>query len=223
MDAAQSAEFTRRLVGLAEVFDVKLSAQRVALYFEALRDLELADVVRALNQAVKVSRFFPKPAEVRSLAVGDTEDRVERAWMAFKSAMRIAGSYASLEIHDPALAESIISLFGSWPQACAEDLSPEMWSARRKEFGRIYRVTLDRDLIGSRRLPGICEQRNAGLSGNWHRFVPVHQISITGEIARGSLPSATVEQLPSADVAHEPTSFSFDALRLQLKAKAANG
>lgn len=182
MDIGDNGEFRNRLVMLAELFDVKLSPQRVALYFEALRDLPFVDVARGLNAAVKGCTFMPKPAEIRRLAVGDDEDQTERAWLALKAAMGAAGAYSSLAIEDPALAETITAMWGDWPRACSEELSPEMWASKRKEFGRIYRVMVNRQLEGGRYLAGICEQQNANRD-DWQRFNPVALVTF-GEVRR---------------------------------------
>jgi hypothetical protein len=95
--------------------------------------------------------------------------------MALRYAMRSVGSYASVLIADPALAGAIVAVFDSWPAACQLELSPEMWIAKRKEFGRVYQVLVDRGLVGARYLPGICEQQNAGLA-DWLRYVDVRRL-----------------------------------------------
>jgi hypothetical protein len=199
MDTSQNAEFRRRLEGLAEVFDTKLSPQRIALYFAALMDLELPAVVIGLNQAVRVCKFFPRPAEIRTLVLGDSEDRAEAAWLAFRQAMRVAGSYASVSIQDAALGEAILSMFGSWPAACAQELSQEMWSSKRKEFGRVYRVLCQRNLDGARYLPGICEQQNAGRR-DWLKFVTVYRLDAGGISPALSLEAAEQERQQIAAV-----------------------
>lgn len=179
MDIGDSTEFRNRLVVLAEVFDVKLSPQRQALYFEGLRDLPFAAVAKSLNRAVQTCQFFPKPAELRSLAVGDAEQHVEAAWMLFKHALSRVGAYSSLVVSDPVLGETIRALGGSWPEACVLDLSPEMWASKRKEFGRMFRVFHARELIGARYLPGICESQNSG-NRDWARFTPVAWLGVDG-------------------------------------------
>lgn len=172
MDIADNVEFRNRLVALAEVFDLKLAATRQALYFEALRDLPFEDVARALNHAIKTCTFFPRPAELRTFVLGDGEDVTEAAWMIVRRAMREAGGYASLVCPDPALGDTISALWGSWPAACACELTPEMWAAKRKEFGRVYRVLRGRQLDGVRYLAGLCEMQNAAVE-DWKRFIPV--------------------------------------------------
>lgn len=172
MDIADNGEFRQRLVTLAELFDLKLAATRQALYFEALRDLPFEKVAQALNQAARVCKFFPKPAELRAIIVGDAEDAAEGAWMIFRKAMSAVGGYSSLVTANPALGETILAVFGSWPQACSLELSPEMWASKRKEFGRVYRVVAGRSLDGVRYLPGICETRNMGRE-EWKKYIPI--------------------------------------------------
>ncbi len=118
---------------------------------------------------------MPRPAEIRQLAVGDVEDASEAAWMVLRQAMSRAGGYASLVVRDPALAEAVLAVFGSWPEACGLDLSPEMWSSKRKEFGRVYRVLVHRGLVGARYLTGITEQQNHGCA-EWLAYVPVYRL-----------------------------------------------
>jgi hypothetical protein len=179
MDLGDNVEFRNRLVVLAELFDLKLAPTRQALYFEALRDLPFPNVAIALNQAAKHCKFFPKPAELRALAVGDAEDAAEAAWMALRKAMSAVGSYSSLVTSNPVLGEAITAVFGSWPEACAMELTPEMWSSKRKEFGRVYRVLAGRGLDGARYLVGICEAQNSG-QAEWKRFNPVAVLEADG-------------------------------------------
>lgn len=176
MQSSDRRPFMQRLVVLSELFGKPLSPAVQTLYFEALQDLLLEDVVRALGQATQACTFMPKPAEVRRLAVGDDEDAAERAWMGLRAAMRSVGSYASLVVTDPALGETITAMFGDWPTACASDFSPEMWASKRKEFGRVYHVVAQRGAVGSRYLPGICEQQNSGRL-DWLAYVPVKQLT----------------------------------------------
>ena len=194
MDVRDNTEFRNRLVALAEVFDVKLSPQRQALYFEALRDLSFEAVAKGLNRAVQTSTFFPKPAELRALAVGDAEDHIEAAWMLLRLALSRVGSYSSLVVAEAALGEAIVACFGSWPDACRLELSPEMWANKRKEFGRVYRVLVDRGVTGPRYLAGICESENARRA-EWAKFTPVAYLT-DAEIL--TLSSAEAEQLRMA-------------------------
>lgn len=220
MDISDSGEFTRRLIALAELYGAELTPARQALYFEALRDLPFADVAMGLNVAVKTCTWMPKPAEIRKLAVGDSEDRAEFAWLAWKTAARRAGHMASLIVDDAALAETIVAVFGSWEESCALELSAEMWSSKRKEFGRVYRVMSDRALAGSRYLTGQAE-RNNSTRAEWQIHTPVYRIGtgleeprrltaseaerarveIAATASQLSIRAAAVQQLESGDEA----------------------
>ncbi len=175
MDLDDSPQFLCRLVAIGEYFDAELSSVKQAQYFEALDDLPLDLVLRALKLSMRSCTFMPKASELRRLVLGDDVDQAEQAWMAFRLACRSAGSYSSLVLTDPALAETLITVFESWPKACAIDLSPEMWASKRKEFGRVYSVILGRQLHGPRYLAGLCEIQN-GSHDEWLSYVPVHRL-----------------------------------------------
>jgi hypothetical protein len=171
MDERHFEEFAARMVGLAELFNVEFSAARLALYFEALRDLSFDQVVMALNRAVKTCTFVPKPAELRTMVLGDDDERVEQAWLLVRAAMLRAGAYATLITADAAIGQTILAMFASWPRACAAELSPEMWAARRKEFARVYAVMHRRGQREPAHLPGLVEAANAG-QPEWFKHVP---------------------------------------------------
>jgi len=171
MDDCHFEEFAARMVGLGELFNVEFSAARMALYFESLRDLPLDDVAMALNLAVKTCTFLPKPAELRTMILGGDGDRVEQAWLLLRAAMPRAGAYATVITADAALGQTILAMFDSWPKACAADLSPEMWTAKRKEFGRVYAVMRRRQQREPAHLPGLIESANGGRP-EWFRHAP---------------------------------------------------
>lgn len=152
--------FVERLVGLGELFDKTLSASQQLLYFEALRDLDLAVVIPAMTQAARECKFFPKPIELRTLAVGDDAVHAEDAWQIYKRMAVEIGGYVSPMFGDAAFADALVAVFGSWEQACWIDLSPEMWASKRKEFDRVYRILRQRGVHGHRKLAGFCEREN---------------------------------------------------------------
>lgn len=181
MDANDRDSFVKRLTVVAEMFGKSLSPALVVLYFDALRDVPTDAVFRALGASCQSCEFFPKPVELRQLALGDSEDATESAWMLLRAAMVRVGGYASLIVDDAALGEAITAMFQTWPIACSQELTSEMWASRRKEFGRVYAVLRQRGLSGSRYLSGQCEMQNSGIL-DWLRFVPVSRL--TGERIR---------------------------------------
>ncbi len=166
--------FTSRILAVAELYNEKLSEAKILLYFDALLDLPLETVFRGFKEAVQQSDWFPRPARVREIVLGTRTDKAEAAWIAWKEAARRHGSYTSLIIEDPALAETIIAVFTSWPAACALELSDEMWSSKRKEFERVYRIMERRELKGPLRLAGLAEIQNT--NPEWQKHTPVAHI-----------------------------------------------
>jgi len=137
MTAQDVQPFIEKLTVVGELFDAKLSEAKLTLYFDALQDLPLWVVLDGLDAAVRQCRFMPKPVEIRQLAVGTPEDEAEAAWVNFKDMMRTVGAYRTPRF-DAVVALAIADTFGTWPAACAADLSPEMWASKRKEFLRAF-------------------------------------------------------------------------------------
>lgn len=162
MTKDQAPHFFKRLAAMSELFDAKFSEVKAELYFDALKDLDIEDVIRALNESVRTKKFMPRPAEIRELAIGDEEDNTERAWLEWKTAARRTGSYEVFHTDDAALSQTLVHVFGGWPEACTVELSPAMWASKRKEFGRVYRVMQARGVTGYAQLPGIFQRQIDG-------------------------------------------------------------
>lgn len=222
MNINDSREFGQRLMALAEVFEKKLTTPQTALYFEALRDLPIDAVVLALNTAARACKFFPRPVELREFAVGDSEDAAESAWLGFRAALTRIGYMGSVSVRDAALAETITAMFGTWTAACAADYSPEMWAAKRKEFGRIYRVMRGRRLDGGRYLFGMAETQNQHRR-DWMRFVPVGRIDRDGTVKALSAAEAEQERETLAISAHEFSRLEAGSVLARLAAAPRDG
>jgi len=179
--AADSEVFAERLTAVGELFDAQLTEARIALYFGALQDLSLDLVLQALNEAIRRQTFMPKPAELRALVCGTDDDATERAWLTFRAAVLRIGAYASVAVEDPVLGDTIQGVFGSWIEACSQDLSAEMWASTRKAFSRVYRVKSQSARRGTCYLRGLIERDNADRL-QWQRFVPVGVITARGEM-----------------------------------------
>lgn len=144
--------FLARLNILAELFDAKFSEAKQQLYFEALSDLDLEDLQRAIQDAARQCKFMPKPVELRELAVGREEDHAEEAWFEFKADIRRIGQYQAWDTPDTSAKQAVSEVFGGFSRACAAELTPEMWQARKKEFIRAY-IGWERHTARQRQLP----------------------------------------------------------------------
>ena len=105
------------LAVLSETFGVPLSAVKVRAYFEALRDLPIAEVLTGCQVCLRTLRYFPKPVEVREAVVGSAEDQADLAWAQVLNEVGRVGWCGQPKLA-PAVAESVRLLFGSWRQAC---------------------------------------------------------------------------------------------------------
>lgn len=203
MTDADRPQFAQLLAMLALMFNAPMSELRIEGFFMALRDdVKIADLERLIKNAGQF-KYFPVPAEILEFVRGSVADRAEIGWLAWRQAAKRIGGGASLVVADPALAETIEAVFGSWPAACALELSDEMWSSKRKEFDRVYRVMVKRALFGRRYLTGTHEQNNCQRA-DWQKFTPVGYVDdegrtkqISGEEAQVMLSTAGPKAITS--------------------------
>lgn len=57
--------FAAQMTYLAEAFAERITPVRIAAYFMALRNYEIEYIRGAVEECIKTSRFFPKPAEIQ--------------------------------------------------------------------------------------------------------------------------------------------------------------
>ena len=192
------------LFTLSEVFKDPMTPLRLEGYWMALEDLTIEQVELGASRCMRGSAFFPRPVAIREAVLGNPADATETAWMVWKLAATRVGAGVSLFVDDAALAETLIAVFGGWPEACVIELSPEMWAAKRKEFDRVYHVMLGRQLTGPRYLLGNHERHNQELA-ELGRFTPVAPIEgVT--VAQLSLDEATRRTLALAHAQPQLTS-----------------
>ena len=61
MNGTDFEEFAKAIAGLAELYGQRLTSKKVTLFFEACRELSLAQVVEAVKRRMRSERFFPSP------------------------------------------------------------------------------------------------------------------------------------------------------------------
>lgn len=106
-------EIRRLIIGLAEVFGISLTENRLKLYAEILADLPLVDIESAIKSLLTDAsvRFFPLPSAIR--------ERAER---------KVSVEIATQEL----LANAIraVGLYGyNDPDGAREYLGPTVWAA----------------------------------------------------------------------------------------------
>lgn len=149
-------EFAGVMLYLGTAYRQQLTAERIAIYADALGDLDIETLMRAAKIAVKECQFFPTPAELRKHAVGGLDDRALVAWSALGRAASRVGGYQSVEIDDPCAADALVLVFGSWPEFCQTEDGPEL-AMKRQEFMAAYRRAVREAPAGHRVLPGLTD------------------------------------------------------------------
>lgn len=157
--------FIVELTRLAELYNRAVSEAMGALYFEAMAEYPIADVIRAMRLHIRhpeQGRFFPKPADLIGLLEGDTNSQALEAYRVLDDALLAHGVYRSVRFEDAALAASVQAL-GGWVEVEARWKDRAQEPFLRADFCKLYRVyvgrTLDRTAL-PHHLPGLHEMTN---------------------------------------------------------------
>lgn len=181
MTESDRLKFAAYLTGVAEVLEAQLSEMKITLYFEALKDLDLDDISRACSYLIQSARFFPKPAEIREAIQGNAEDRAMIALQQLKQAIAEHGTYKSIKFTDAKI-HAVVQALGGWVSLGEKTYDEWVWID--KDFVRIYRAFLSRDVQCPDHLVGMTEHSNAikGITDEWYteRGLPVPQPVMIG-------------------------------------------
>jgi len=156
------AMFGQQMRVLGETFNESLSALRIEGYFFALADLPLEDVSRGIAEVMRRQRCgFPRPAEIRSAALGDAEALAEDAWCEVVAAVRRHG-YVGITKKEltpdgvrftnhpppfshPRVLDTVERLSGSWETFCTMlPLDGAGFVGVWKQFTQAYRTIVTR-------------------------------------------------------------------------------
>jgi hypothetical protein len=140
MQQAEYKQFGEVMKATAEMYGKTLSPSSLALWWQAMRDLDLSAIQHALSQHINNpdnGQFMPKPADVRKHLSGTTSDAALFAWAKVLKACREIGAYTTVAFDDPVIM-AVLSDMGGWVQLChsTEDEQP----FREKEFTAKYRA-----------------------------------------------------------------------------------
>lgn len=202
--------FTELLKTVAEFYDVTVSPARSTMFFGALRDYDFEIVELAFSKFMQSgdSKYgFPKPASIREIVEGSQSEQEANAWNAVTEAIRRVGFYQSIIIQDPAVADAIVRVFGSWAACCerANQANPYLWEAARKEFVTAYRIA--RKIERKDRTPvllgGYTEIQNR-IANRFPKAQPYGVILLDGRVRsryldideRTGLPAITLADVP---------------------------
>lgn len=149
--------FGRALQTLGAMYDKELSRPLIELYFSALADMSLEDVLRGIKTLTGTAQFMPKPVEIRNAVIPDVKGQALLAFDRVIKAISEVGTYESVVFDDPAI-HAVVEAMGGWTEF-GQKQADDPWL--RKEFERLYQVYAKADLRGvPRRLIGYLELGN---------------------------------------------------------------
>lgn len=131
--------FSALLTAVAEYHGRMLSPSVIGIYWQGLRDIELAEMRAALNAHVQnpdSGQFMPKIADIRRMIGGTTKDSALDAWSKVERAISYAGTYADVVFDDPII-HRVIHDMGGWIALGAKKL--DEWPFVGNEFQTRYR------------------------------------------------------------------------------------
>lgn len=117
MTDAERPYLAKILAVFSSVFNEPVDELKAEGYFAALKDLPLDAVRDAAHAAIKTEKFFPRPARLRELVTGSSEELADVAWAMLLRQIRREGYYGK-----PTLSETtwdvVRDLWGSWVNLC---------------------------------------------------------------------------------------------------------
>lgn len=152
MTPTDGRRFAELMMALGETFREPVSDFRAEIYFNALKNLPLAEVETAVQLAIQGKTFFPKPAELRELVNGNASSEADLAWAAFQREVTRVGYMRTPSLPETTMA-TVRQVFGSWRAACSalpspdSDRAPELMGWR-KQFVAAYSDTKRREAAG---------------------------------------------------------------------------
>lgn len=142
-------------------FDREATEAMFLAYWMGLSDLTLEQVQQAVWLAIREAKgpSVPRPAELRELVFGKTEDRALLAWNDVLRAVPL-GPYKHIDFQDRVINAAIRSL-GGWPNYVARFTGADEEKWARLDFLRTYRGFLSSGVNGEacEPLPGLSEKQ----------------------------------------------------------------
>lgn len=138
-------DFSKTLLAVADYYGRELSENVIDLYWNGLREYDLASVKRALWAHVRnpdTGQFMPKIADVARMTQGRTDDQAAVAWSKVDQAVRRVGTYQCIVFDDPVIHRVLLDM-GGWVYIGSKDEND--WPFVAKEFQNRYRGYRMRD------------------------------------------------------------------------------
>lgn len=118
IDPDDRLQFGEAMFALAAAFNEPMSKLRAEAYFDALSDLPMEAANVAVRLAMRQSRFFPKPVELRELIEGSPDGHADKAWGELIREVRRVGYMGTPQFSDERTLRAIGEVWGGWRRLC---------------------------------------------------------------------------------------------------------
>ena len=154
--------FDQGMFALGETFGMEISAFKLRIYQEALKDFSDEQIQMAMGMAIKGLKFFPKPVELIELMQGNPEENAVEAWGLLLETIKTQGAYKSIMFADAKIGHCV-EMMGGWPEVCR--MRVEETGMRCAQFQKIYRACPVN--VPQKQLAGIEEQHRTLEGRKW--------------------------------------------------------
>jgi hypothetical protein len=141
MEKSEFKDFLSIINQAAIVFDIELSKDRQAVYWDIFKEYSFNEFKDAMNQVVRTCKFFPRPVEILDFMADhkfQIEDHATNESMLVIELMQKIGGYSEPKFSDITTKIVIDRGFGGWQALCEKQLSKDnQWFI--KDFVRLYR------------------------------------------------------------------------------------
>jgi len=141
----QYDDFVDRLNAISDaVGSRRLTDMAISVYWQTLRDFELADISKALTQHMRnpdIGQFMPKPADIIRQIEGSGDERSLVAWTKLERAVTQVGPWKPI-VFDDARIHVVIEEMGGL--AVFNRATMDEWNILRSWFMKSYRATIQR-------------------------------------------------------------------------------
>ena len=147
MKPDEKQQFAAMMGELAAAFEVKLKPERIAIYWENLRDIPLGAIGEACRDLVLSGHRFPLIADIRQRCEYGVAVRAAEAWGEVVAQLHDCRK----GFHSDPVVETVVRQMGGWVYLGTEVSTDDLHTWQSKKFRELYteqskRAEIDRRL-----------------------------------------------------------------------------
>lgn len=180
-------KFKDGLIGVYSFYDKEINTFSLDLWWNALKQFDLAAIVQAFNRHVvntESGKWLPKPADIIRMLQGSTQDSALVAWAKVDKAVRHKGTYVDVVFDDP-LIHRVLHDMGGW--IALGQKNEDEWPFVAREFENRYRGFKERNEMPEYPpiLVGIANAHNSSKGLQQQPFVMIGDTSNCHRVMNG--------------------------------------